>query len=35
MGLGGGAPPPPAGAGTAAAVLSLNTACTAPGTPYS
>ena len=35
--VGGGAPPPPAGAGAAApaAAFSLNTACTAPGTPYS
>ena len=32
---GGGAPPPPAGVGTAAGAFSLNTACTAPGTPYS
>jgi hypothetical protein len=34
---GGGAPPPPAGAGapTGAGSFSLNTACTAPGTPYS
>jgi hypothetical protein len=31
--LGGGAPPPPAG--TAVGSFSLNTACTAPGTPYS
>src|SRR5919106_1817432 len=33
--VGGGAPPPPAGAGTPAGAFSLNTACTAPGTPYS
>ncbi len=33
--LGGGAPPPPAGAGTCAGAFSLNTACTAPGVPYS
>ena len=33
--VGGGAPPPPAGVGTVAGLCSLNTACTAPGTPYS
>src|SRR3954451_17658054 len=32
---GGGAPPPPAGWATAVGSFSLNTACTAPGTPYS